>query len=73
MIAKNNYVIVEQETQGSGLITMKENNVGRVVSCAIEPELEGKVVIFSTAKAIQEYDGFKFVPHEFIMAVMEEN
>ena len=50
---------------------MKENNVGRVLSCLVEPDLEGKVVIFSTERAIQEYDGVKFVPYDKIMAVIE--
>ncbi|BCV03194.1 MAG: hypothetical protein CM15mV62_650 [uncultured marine virus] len=71
MKAKNDYVIIEPEIQGSGKIMMKENNVGRVLSCLIEPDLEGKVVIFSTEKAIQEYDGVKFVPYDKIMAVIE--
>ncbi len=69
--AKNDYVIVEQEIQTTGSIIMKENNIGRVVACAIEPELVGKTVIFATKKAIEEYDGYKFIPLGFIMAVIE--
>ena len=71
MKAMNNFVIVEQEVQSHGIITMKENNLGKVVDCSCDKELIGKTVIFSTAKSIQEYDGYKFVPHEMIMAVME--
>ena len=71
MRAMNNFVIVEQEVQSSGIITMKENNVGKVVSCVCDKSLLGKTIIFSTAKTIQEYDGYKFVPHEMVMAVME--
>ena len=71
MKAKNDYVIVEAEMQGSGKIMMKENNIGRVLSCSIEPDLEGKLVIFSTEKKIQEYDGRKFIPLQYIMAVIE--
>tara|TARA_R100001463_G_scaffold20843_6_gene50618 strand:- start:10142 stop:10360 length:219 start_codon:yes stop_codon:yes gene_type:complete len=72
MKAMNNFVIVEQEVQSHGSIIMKENNVGKVVSCSIDKELVGKTIIFSTAKAIQEYDEYKFVPYEFVMAVLEE-
>jgi len=72
MKAMNNYVIIEQEVQKYGSITMKENNVGKVLSCAIDETLVGKTVIYSTAKAIQEYDDYKFVPYEFIMAILED-
>tara|TARA_R100000388_G_C7224958_1_gene151230 strand:+ start:40 stop:267 length:228 start_codon:yes stop_codon:yes gene_type:complete len=68
--AMNNYVIVEQATTSAGSIIMKEDNTGIVISCSIEPELVGKTVIFSTKKAIDEYDGYKFVPLEFIMGVL---
>ena len=66
----NNYFIVEQATTSAGSIIMKEDNTGIVISCSIEPELVGKTVIFSTKKAIDEYDGYKFVPLEFIMGVL---
>ena len=72
MKAMNNYVIIEQEVQKYGSITMKENNVGKVLSCSIDKTLVGKTVIYSTAKAIQEYDDYKFVPYEFIMAILED-
>tara|TARA_Y100000114_G_C11644408_1_gene270913 strand:- start:431 stop:646 length:216 start_codon:yes stop_codon:yes gene_type:complete len=71
MKAMNNFVIVEQEVQSHGIITMKENNLGKVLSCACDKELIGKTIIFSMAKTIQEYDGFKFVPYEMVMAVLE--
>ena len=71
MQAMNDYVIVEQSVQNHGLITMKENNIGKVYSCSCDETLEGKTVIFSTAKTIQEYDGYKFVPYSMIMAVIE--
>ena len=45
MKAMNNYVIIEQEVQKYGSITMKENNVGKVLSCAIDETLVGKTVI----------------------------
>jgi hypothetical protein len=72
MKAMNDFVIVEQEIQMTGSIMMKENNVGKVVSCACDEDLIGKTIIYSTAKAIQEYDGYKFVPYEFVMAILEE-
>lgn len=71
MKAMNNFVIVEQEVQSHGIITMKENNLGKVLSCACDENLVGKTIIFSMAKAIQEYDGLKFIPYEMVMAVME--
>lgn len=71
MQAMNDYVIVEQSVQSHGLITMKENNTGKVYSCSCDATLEGKTVIFSTTKTIQEYDGYKFVPYSMIMAVIE--
>jgi hypothetical protein len=67
----NNFVIVEQEVQSHGIITMKENNLGKVLSCSCDEELVGKTIIFSMEKTIQEYDGFKFVPYEMVMAVLE--
>jgi len=71
MRAMNNFVIVEQEVQSHGIITMKENNLGKVLSCSCDEELVGKTIIFSMEKTIQEYDGFKFVPYEMVMAVLE--
>ena len=71
MKAMNDFVIVEQEVQSHGIITMKENNVCRVISCVCDEELIGKTIIFSTAKTIQEYDGYRFVPYAQVMAVME--
>ena len=71
MKAMNNFVIVEQEVQSHGIITMKENNLGKVLSCACDEELIGKTIIFSMAKTIQEYDGYKFIPYEMVMAVLE--
>lgn len=71
MKAINNYVIVEQEVQSSGAIIMKENNIGRVISCACDESLVGKSVIFDTSKRIAEYDALKFVPYEFVMAVLD--
>jgi hypothetical protein len=71
MKAMNDYVIVEQEVQSHGVITMKENNLGKVLSCACDQELVGKTIIFSTAKTIQEYDGYRFIPYAQVMAVME--
>jgi hypothetical protein len=72
MKAMNDFVILETAVQGSGIITMKENNVGKVVSCSLDESLVGKVVIFSLARTVQEYDGYKFVPHELVMAILEE-
>lgn len=71
MKAMNNFVIVEQEVQSHGIITMKENNLGKVLSCSCDESLVGKTIIFSVTKSIQEYDGFKFIPYEMVMAVME--
>ena len=71
MKAMNNFVIVEQEVQSHGIITMKENNLGKVLSCACDEELIGKTIIFSMVKTIQEYDGYKFIPYEMVMAVLE--
>jgi len=70
MRAVGDYVIVEQEVSTSGGIMMKENNVGKVVDCQADGSLVGKTVIFSEAKTIQEYDGYKFVPLSQIMAVI---
>ena len=70
MRAVGDYVIVEQEVSTSGGIMMKENNVGKVVDCQADRSIVGKTVIFSEAKTIQEYDGYKFVPLSQIMAVI---
>ena len=67
----NDYVIVEQEVQSHGIITMKEHNVGKVISSICDKDLVGKTIIFSTAKTVQEYDGYRFVPYAQVMAVME--
>tara|TARA_X000001382_G_C3058636_1_gene143544 strand:- start:209 stop:424 length:216 start_codon:yes stop_codon:yes gene_type:complete len=71
MRAVGDYVIVEQEVSTSGGIMMKENNVGKVVDCQADRSLVGKTVIFTEAKTIQEYDGYKFVPLSQIMAVIK--
>ena len=68
--AVGDYVIVEQKVSSSSGIMMKENNVGKVIDCQVDKSLIGKTVIFSEAKTIQEYDGYKFVPISQIMAVM---
>ena len=70
MKAVGNYVIVEQKETTSGIITMKENNIGKVIDCQCDPSLRGKTIIFSLAKNIQEYDGYKFVPIEQVMAIL---
>ena len=71
MKAVGEYVIVEQEVSSASRIMIKENNVGKVVDCQIDKSLIGKTVIFSEAKTIQEYDGYKFVPIAQVMAVIE--
>ena len=71
MKAVGDYVIVEQEVASSGGIMMKENNIGKVVDCKVDASSIGKTVIFSEARTIQEYDGYKFVPIAQVMAVME--
>jgi len=69
MRAVGDYVIVEQEVSNTGSIMVKENNIGKVIDCQVDKSLIGKTVIFSEAKTIQEYDGYKFVPITQIMAV----
>jgi|TARA_R100000030_G_scaffold32137_1_gene23725 hypothetical protein len=69
MKAVGDYVIVEQEVSNTGSIMIKENNIGKVIDCQVDKSLIGKTVIFSEAKTIQEYDGYKFVPISQIMAV----
>jgi|TARA_Y100001937_G_scaffold128328_1_gene204038 hypothetical protein len=71
MKAVGEYVIVEQEVSSASRIMIKENNVGKVIDCQIDKSLIGKTVIFSEAKTIQEYDGYKFVPIAQVMAVIE--
>ena len=71
MKAVGDYVIVEQEVSSASRIMIKENNVGKVIDCQIDKSLIGKTVIFSEAKTIQEYDGYKFVPIAQVMAVIE--
>ena len=71
MKAVGEYVIVEQEVSSASRIMIKENNVGKVIDCQIDKSLLGKTVIFSEAKTIQEYDGYKFVPIAQVMAVIE--
>ena len=68
--AVGDYVIVKQEVSSSSGIMMKENNIGKVIDCQVDRSLVGKTVIFSEAKTIQEYDGYKFVPIAQVMAVM---
>ena len=69
MKAVGDYVIVEQEVSNTGSIMIKEKNIGKVIDCQADKSLIGKTVIFSEAKTIQEYDGYKFVPISQIMAV----
>lgn len=69
MKAVGDYVIVEQEVSNTGSIMVKENNIGKVIDCQVDKSLIGKTVIFSEAKTIQEYNGYKFVPISQIMAV----
>lgn len=69
MRAVGDYVIVEQEVSNTGSIMVKENNIGKVIDCQVDKSLVGKTVIFSEAKTIQEYNGYKFVPISQIMAV----
>lgn len=71
MKAVGDYVIVEQEISTSGGIMMKENNIGKVIDCQVDESIIGKTVIFSEARTIQDYDGYKFVPISQIMAVIE--
>ena len=71
MKAVGEYVIVEQEVSSASRIMIKENNVGKVIDCQIDKSLIGKTVIFSEAKTIQKYDGYKFVPIAQVMAVIE--
>ena len=71
MKAVGEYVIVEQEVSSASRIMIKDNNVGKVIDCQIDKSLIGKTVIFSEAKTIQEYDGYKFVPIAQVMAVIE--
>jgi|8_EtaG_2_1085327.scaffolds.fasta_scaffold19044_2 hypothetical protein len=71
MKAMNDYVIVEQQIQQFSSIVMKENNMGVVISCLCDRSLVGKTIIFSNEKRIQEYDGYKFVPYDKVMAVIE--
>jgi hypothetical protein len=70
MKAVGNYVIVEQKVSNTGSIMVKENNIGKVIDCQCDKTLKGKTIIFSEAKTIQEYDGYKFVPIEQVMAIL---
>ena len=72
--AVGDYAVIElkRETTKSGILT-RLGNVGRVVSCRKDREIEGKSVAFSTRPEYQTMDDYVFVPYEMILCVVDSD